>query len=78
MAQANGKEQSRRKRRGVAQLQNPAHIDRTNSGKRVCERSRDRYRGIGKGGGSRKPVCAGNVKTDRYGNRLGAERHSPK
>ena len=27
-------------------------IGRTNPGKRVCERSRERYRGIGKGGES--------------------------
>ena len=46
-------------------------IGRTNPGKCVCECSRERYGRIGKGSGSRKPVCASDVKTDRYRNRLG-------
>ena len=49
------------------------HIGRANPGKGVRERSCKRYRWIGKGGGSRKPVCARNVKTDRHGNSLGAK-----
>jgi hypothetical protein len=48
-------------------------IDRTNSGKGVRARACNRYRGIGKGGGSRKPVCAGYVKTDRHRNSFGAQ-----
>jgi hypothetical protein len=71
-AQASEKELSRRMRLRVALLQS-RRIDWTNPGKRVCERSCNRYCGIGKGGGSRKPVCACNVKTDRHRNRFGAE-----
>jgi hypothetical protein len=36
------------------------HIGRPNPGKGVRERSCKRYRWIGKGDGSRKPVCAAN------------------
>src|ERR1700744_5541088 len=49
------------------------HVGRPNPGKGVRERSCKRYRWIGKGGGSRKPVCTGNVKTDRHGNSLRAQ-----
>ena len=48
-------------------------IDRTNPGKCICERSRERYRRISKGRRSREPVCAGDVKTHRYRNRFGAQ-----
>jgi hypothetical protein len=48
-------------------------IDRTNSSKGVSESSCKRYRWIGKGGGSCKPVCACDVKADRHGNSLGAQ-----
>ena len=40
-------------------------IGRSNPGKCICECSRESYRRIGKGSGSRKPVGAGDVKTDR-------------
>jgi hypothetical protein len=50
-----------------------ALVDRTNSGECVCERSRERYRRLGNGCGSREPVCASDVKTDRYWNRLGTQ-----
>jgi hypothetical protein len=49
------------------------HVGGPNPGKGVRERSCKRYRWIGKGGGSRKPVCAGNVETNRHRNRLGAQ-----
>ena len=45
----------------------------TNPGKRICERSGERDRRIGKGCGSREPVRAGDVKTDRYRNRFGTQ-----
>ena len=48
-------------------------IDWTNPGKCICECSRERYRRIGKGRRSREPVCAGDVKTDRYRNRFGTQ-----
>src|ERR1700722_4174310 len=48
-------------------------IDRPDSGKCIGEHSSERYRRIRKGGGSRKPVRAGNVETDRHRNRFGAQ-----
>jgi hypothetical protein len=51
----------------------PRCIDWTSPRKCVCKRSFERYRRIGKGRRRRKPVCAGNIKTDRYRNRLGAQ-----
>jgi hypothetical protein len=51
----------------------PRCIDWTNPGKCICECSCERYRRIGKGRRCRKPVCAGDVKTDRYRNRFGTQ-----
>jgi hypothetical protein len=39
----------------------------------VKKGSCNRYCGIGKGGGGRKPVCAGYVKTNRHRNSFGAQ-----
>ena len=48
-------------------------IGGTNSGKCICERSRKRYRRIGKGGGSREPIGTGDVKTNPYRNSFAAQ-----
>ena len=57
------------------------YIGGPNPGKGVRERSCNRYRWIGKGGGSCKPVCAGYVKTDCHRNSFGVHTgtalHSP-
>ena len=48
-------------------------IDRANPCECICECSRKRYSRIGKGCGSREPVRASDVKTNRYRNRLGTQ-----
>ena len=67
------KENSRGKRAKELCHDEARCIDWTNPGKCICERSRERYRRIGKGRRSREPVCAGDVKTDRYRNRFGTQ-----
>ena len=48
-------------------------IDWTDPGKCICEYSRERDGRIGKGRRSREPVCAGDVKADRYWYRFGTQ-----
>ena len=68
MVRANEKELLQQKRRFKARC-----IGRSNPGKCICECSCERYRRIGKGCGSRKPVGAGDVKTDGKGDCLGTQ-----